>query len=202
MLAVFLDYSVLDHLQRIDAGTYAGKSESELRRLRTSAENRHLEIWISEITPVEMLHGLEKVSNDAAQRQRAADKDARKKAIAAQMFARLLGYPCSKSDDTFSRADISLRTMGPDWHAANSLQEKLLRVRGVSAGDVRQLVSCAFPFDGEHHATHPRLNWFVSEDRKLVTAVSTEIWAGTFPELAHLRFGIARDLIAAFPTLF
>jgi hypothetical protein len=201
-LAIVLDYSVLDHLQRIDAGTYRGGNEAALRRLRDGAVNRRVEVWISEITPVEMLHGLEKLAGDAPKRRTAGEKDAAKLAIAASMFARTLGYPCSKLDDTYSRIGMSFRCAGPDAGRANALEARLLQVPGVSPGDARQLVSCAFPFDGVAVEFHPRLDWFVAEDGPLIKALHAAMAAGSLPELAHLRCGSARDIVAAHPAGF
>ncbi len=201
-LGVFLDLSVLDHLQRIEAGAYVGGNEDALRRLRVCAENRRVDTWISEITFVEMLHGLENLAGREQQRQAAAGKDAAKQAILASMSVRTLAYPCSRFDDTYSRWDLSFRFAGPDTERATQLETRLLQLHGVSAGDARQLVSCAFPTDGDQGALHPDLDWFVAEDRRLIVAVNAAMSSGQFSELAHLRCGSTNDLVAAHPTLF
>jgi len=105
-IALVLDTSVVDHLHRVDVGTYRGANEPALRRLRASAEQRKIDIWISEITGVEMLHGLENLSSREAARRSAAARDAAKEALMSAMGARRLGYPCSRFDDTYSRLDM------------------------------------------------------------------------------------------------
>jgi hypothetical protein len=196
-LNVALDYSVLDHLQRIETGTYRGLHRSALERLRDAASAGRIVVWISEICYVEMLHGIEHLPHDAAKRRDAEQKDAKKRAIAERMGARILGYPCSKFDDTYSRWDLSFRFAGPDSESASALEERLEALRGISRGDARHLVSCAYPFDGDAAEYHPRLDWFVSEDHDLLEAVTSEIHQGRLPELADIRFGTSEDFAAS-----
>lgn len=144
-LSVTLDYSVLDHLHRIQAGTYTGAHREPLRRIRTAAESRRIVVWMSEITPVEMLHGIEKIKSNDLKRSNASARDQEKSAIAAAMGARTLGYPCSKLDDTYSRLDMSFRLAGPDSHLADVLERKLLSILGVSPGDARSLCLALSP---------------------------------------------------------
>ena len=99
-LNVALDYCVLDDLQRIEAGTYRGFHRSALERLRDAASAGRIVVWISEICYVEMLHGIEHLSDDPAKASDAGQRDAQKRAIAERMAARVLAYPCSKFDDT------------------------------------------------------------------------------------------------------
>ncbi|MBI3779832.1 MAG: hypothetical protein HY278_02045 [candidate division NC10 bacterium] len=201
-LAVALDYSVLDHLQRVQDGTYNGTRAEALRRIRAAGEGQRIDVWIAEITPVEMLHGIEKVATDDAKRARAAARDTEKEAIAAAMYARILGYPCSKLDDTYSRLGMSFRLAGPDTHLAEALERRLLSIKGVSAGDARQLVSCAFPFDGVQIDFHPRLDCFVAEDVDLIRALIAEVAAENLPELRHLTFGTSEEIVAKYPWTF
>ena len=65
-VSIAVDYSVLDHLYRIEAGTYKGPNEMPLTRFRRAAELGVVDVLISEITPVEMLQGLENVATDSA----------------------------------------------------------------------------------------------------------------------------------------
>ena len=103
-LAIYLDYSVLDALQRIQANKTCNSSKHRaLQRLRASAERQYVEIWISEIAFVEMVHGIEKVFGNDAKRNNASSKDSKKREIASAMFAKVLGYPCAKTDDTYSQ---------------------------------------------------------------------------------------------------
>ena len=202
LLAVALDYSVLDHLQRIQAGTYTGVRAASLSRIRAAGESRRVEVWIAEITPVEMLHGIEKIAADDAKRTQAVARDKTKEAIAMAMGAKTLAYPCSKLDDTYSRLGMSFRLGGPDSHLADALERRLLSIKGVSAGDARQLVSCAFPTDGTKVDFHPRLDCFVAEDIELVRALRNEVAAGNLPELGHLSIGTADEIVAAHASHF
>lgn len=199
-MAIALDYSVLDHLQRIHAGNYNGRSREPLERIRAAATGRLVEIWITEITLVEMVHGIE--TADARTRIRALASDAEKQTIAEAMFARKLGYPCSRTDDTYSRLDISFRPDCPDWARAYSLERRLLAISGVSPGDARQLVSCAFPLDSVRPGFSPQLDWLVAEDNRLIKAVIREVNAGNLPELADLKFGTSEDVVVANPGCF
>lgn len=104
-LSVAIDYSVLDHLQRSQSGSYAGSNKEFLARLHSAASKRKIQIWMSEICFVEALHGLENIVGDEDKRAHAKAKDAQKWAIAKEMGTRKLGYPCSKCDDTYSRVD-------------------------------------------------------------------------------------------------
>lgn len=201
-LSVALDNSVLDHLHRVQAGTYAGAHAEPLRRIRAAAESRRILVWISEVTSVEMLHGIEKIASNDLKRSNAAARDQEKSAIAAAMGARTLGYPCSKLGDTYSRLGMSFRLAGPDSHLADTLERTLLSIPGVSPGDARQLVSCAFPFDGAQVEHHPQLHWFVAEDTALIRALTQEIVAGHLPELRQLAVGSAADLVAAHTEVF
>jgi hypothetical protein len=201
-LAVTLDYSVLDHLQRIEDGTYSGAHADALLRIRTAAERRRIDVWISEITPVEMLHGLEKLATDDARRARAVARDQTKEAIATAMGARTLAYPCSKFGDTYSRLGMSFRFAGPGSGLADAFERKLLSIEGVSAGDARHLVSCAFPTDGTNVDFHPRLDCFVTEDFDLIRGLRAEVAAGNLPELWHLSIGTSEEIVRKHPSDF
>src|SRR5690242_12351496 len=80
-VSVFIDYSVLDSLLRLDEGRYVGEHEAGLALLRLTAENHHVQVWISEITLVEMLHGRERAAVLGHGELRAASNDAAKMAI-------------------------------------------------------------------------------------------------------------------------
>ena len=197
LLAVALDYSVLDHLQRIRDGSCGGLQADALRTIQAAGESRRIDVWIAEITPVEMLHGIEKVAADDAKRARATARDNNKEAIAAAMGAWTLAYPCSKLGDTYSRLGMSFRPGGPDCHLADALERRLLSIDGVSAGDARQLVSFAFPTDGTQVDFHPGLDCFVTEDVGLVRALRVEVAAGKLAEISHLSIGTSKEIVAA-----
>ena len=118
------------------------------------------------------------------------------------MGARTLGYPCSKLGDTYSRLGMSFGLAGPDCHLPDALERKLLAIPGVSPGDARQLVSCAFPFDGAQVDHHPQLHWFIAEDSALIRALKQEIVAGHLPELRQLAVGSTADLVAVHTEVF
>lgn len=201
--SVAIDYSVLDHLRRLQYGTYAGSNEEFLARLYEAASKGRVQIWMSEICFVEALHGLENLVGDEAKRAAAEVKDTQKWAIAKEMGTRKLGYPCSKLDDTYSRLGLSFRCAGPKSKEANLLEARLLRVDGVSPGDARQLVSCAYPFDGEATEWYePAIDWFLAEDKRLVAALDDAAREGDFPELRKLCFGSARTIVDALPQHF
>jgi len=78
-----------------------------------------------------------------------------------------------------------------------SAYKRLAAVKDVSAGDARQLVCCAFAFDGTDISFHPRLDWFVTEDEKLARALRAEQFAGRLSELSQLRIGSASEFVSA-----
>lgn len=82
------------------------------------------------------------------------------------------------------------------------LEKRLRAVRGISEGDARQVVSCAYPFDGVDTQVQPILDWFVAEDRALIGALNGAQATGAFPELGHLQFGTVRDLVSTDPFQF
>lgn len=200
-LMIALDYNVLDHLERIKRGVDVGSEKDALLRLRASAEGHRIIVWLSEITRVEMLHGQENVQDDEEKLVTVVGKDAAKEAMAERMFARWLMYPCGRCDDTYSRVGLSLRCAGPEFAAARDLEQRLEDIDGVSPGDARQLVSCAFPSDTDEAAFCPTLDWFVSQDRRLIKALRAAVAAGRLAELEHIRFGSARELVETLPAL-
>jgi len=183
-LSIYLDLSVIDHLQRIQQSMmeYIGPRRIALQRIRASAERHCVETWISEITHVEMLHGIENVSDDEVKRQEANSKDQEKLIIAKSMFAQILGYPCSKTDDPYSRLDLSFRPDGEEY--ADLLEKRLRNIPGISLGDACHLVCCAFPFNSVSPSILPKIDWFIAEDERLIKAVNAQIDARVLPELA------------------
>lgn len=201
-LSIALDYSVIDHLHRVATGSYKGADAIPLLRLRAAAETGMVETWGAEITFVEMLLGVRKVAEREEALRTATAKDVAKRAIMQEMRVRRLGYPASRCDDGYSLLGYSMRCAGPHATEAIVLEERLRRIPGVSEGDARQLVSCAYPFDGDTLTFSCHLDWFVSEDGRLVRAINSALATGEFSELAHLRFGTVRDLVAANPESF
>lgn len=190
---VVLDYSILDHLYRIRVDNYKGGNARQLKKLYATAIARKVSIWLTEITRIEMIHGIENLEDDenksAAQR-----RDNGKLAIADEMHSRTLGYPCSRFDDTYSRWDVSFRFAGPNWENADALLRTLESIEGVSTGDAHQLVCCAYPFDGDQIDSIPDLSWFISEDRKLVRAIHQQIGLGKLPELKGIQFVTSAEI--------
>ena len=201
-LALALDYSVVDHLHRISMGAYPGADAAPLLRLRIAAETGVVETWGAEITFVEMFLGIQKVSEREEALRTARAKDEAKQGIMREMRVRRLGYPGSRCGDKYSLLGYSMRCAGPDTGAAILLEERLRRTPGVSEGDARQLVSCAYPFDGDSLTFGCHLDWFVTEDARLVRAIKAASPAGAFPELERLRIGTAADVVAEHPDVF
>jgi hypothetical protein len=196
---VALDYVVLDHIVRVAEGRYEGCGRQGLERLESLAADREIVAWVSEISWVEMLQGQEKAARhpglDAFRR-----RDDAKRRVAEKMRARVLGYPCSRCDDDFSRLELSVRCAGSDWEWAFDLEKRLLATNGVSRGDARHLVCCAFPFDADSPNIRPKLDWFVSEDHALVRGLGGAVARGELPELAHMQFGLVAELVATLPA--
>lgn len=200
MLSIALDTTVLDHLYRIEAGTYKGSSASSLGRLFSAATEGRILVWVSEIADVEMLHGIEPIT-DLSKAEVIAAKDVAKRCIGRKMKASVLGYPCARLGDTYSRLGVSFHLACADSKMAGAFEQRVLDLAGVSPGDARQLVSCAFPFDGEKPEQKPRIDWFVAEDRRLIAAMNDELNRQLLPELASVRFGTADDLMRFHPTI-
>lgn len=201
-LSIVVDYSVIDHLHRIEAGLYQGAHAAPLLQLRAAAETGAIEAWGAEITFVEMFLGIQNVSDQDEAARFAMAKDLAKRAIMRQMLVRRLGYPCSRCDDEYSLIGLTMRCAGTNTDAAIRLEDRLRKIAGVSEGDARQLASCAYPFDGDSLSFDCALHWFVTEDRRLVRAIAAAVSAGTLPELAHLRFGSSADVVAAHQAEF
>jgi hypothetical protein len=198
--AVFIDYQVIDHLHRLDTGRYSGRSADSLRRFRSAAELRTYDLWMAEITQVEMIIGRENPNLHAARLPEILSKDANKLQIASAMGVRWLAYQCSKFNGDYSRLDISFRFAGPNWEIADALERRLELVSGVSRGDARQIVSLLYGFDVNDATFHPDISWFVTEDEDLRGALPREVAAGRLHDLAGVRIGSVADLLAAQPA--
>jgi hypothetical protein len=183
---LFLDYEVLDHMHRIDTCRYTGKSAAELTALRQAAVAGNIQVWMSRVTSVEMAIGLENPKLSPAQLSMASQNDEAKRIIANSMCVRWLTHPASKFNDTYSRANLTLRAAGPEWLKANALENQLLKLPGVSKGDARQVVSCVYG-QAEDDGQQPPIWWFVSEDRELRTALTDAQAANVVSELVGLQ---------------
>lgn len=198
-MSIAVDYSVIDHLHRIQTGSGGVSHREALTRLYDAAVGGQVQLWGAEITFVEMIQGVNKLDDSDVRRAAVEAKDAAKRALMTAMGIRILAYPCGKYDDEYSLCDLSLRCAGDCWDEANALEERLRCIRGIDQGDARQLVSCAYPSeaDVDRPEVHPKLDWFVAVDRKMIAAVHREIAAQRLPELAHIRFGFVTDFAAA-----
>ncbi len=184
---LFLDYQVLDHMCRIETDRYAGTSAAELTILRQATVSGNVEVWMSKVTRAEMAIGLENPKLTPAKSETAKRNDMKKFAIAKSMRVRWLTFPACKSDDTYSRSDLTLRSGGlPDWLKANALEGQLLKLSGVSAGDARQVVSCLYG-QAEDDGSLPVIRYFVSEDGPLRMTLANAQAANTVSELAGLQ---------------
>lgn len=171
ILNIFLDYQILDHLFLIENNSYKGNHELALTELRKKAENQIVNMWMSEITEVEMIHGKNNPKINEEKRCLVTTYDQRKIAIARTMNIKWLTYPCSKYDDKYSLFDVSLRFSGPEWSEANTFEKWLLNFEGVSAGDARQVASCIYGSDTKTLAKKPVIEWFLTEDSDLRSAL-------------------------------
>jgi len=170
-LNIFLDYQILDHLFRIENNTYQGNYKLALTELRKKAENQVVNMWMSEITEVEMIHGKNNPQINEDKRCLVKIYDQRKIAIAKTMNIKWLTYPCSKFDDNYSLLDVSLRFSGPEWSEANEFEKWLLNIEGVSVGDARQFVSCICGSDVDALDKKPVIEWFLTEDSNFRSAL-------------------------------
>jgi hypothetical protein len=191
----FLDYSVIDHLHRLAVGNYAGAHAAALHLLEAGAATGKYELWMAEITEVEMIIGRE---NPRIGPDRVAEfirKDNEKLDIAEKLGVRWLAYPCSKTDDQYSRLDVSFR---PDGSTVAALLEARLEVIvGVSVGDARQVVSLVHGFDNARVSFRPLIQWFVTEDTPLRNALLREVATGQLSELAHFRICTVTEFVDA-----
>ncbi|MBA7573587.1 hypothetical protein ES708_15385 [subsurface metagenome] len=188
-LSIFLDYQILDHLFRIGNKTYEGKRKHELAltELRKKAEKQMVNIWMSEITKVEMIHGKNNPRINEAKRCLARTNDQKKTAIAKTMNIKWLTYPCSKFDDNYSLFDVSARFSGPEWNEANTFEKWLLNIKGVSPGDARQVVSCIYGSDVNALDKKPVIKWFLTEDSALRSALINVKSKSKISELSQMK---------------
>lgn len=195
---IFLDYQVIDHLYRLDTGTYQGTNTVALHRLHAEANSGKYQVWMAKITQVEMIIGRENTRLDPARIPHINRKDSEKLAIAARMGVRWLEYPCSGFDDQYSRWDVSFGFRDePGWSVAKALEQRLEQMPGISVGDARQVVSLVYGFDSEAPSTRPIIQWLVSEDRNLRQALIREVEIGRLHELTDVRIASVLELVAA-----
>ena len=196
-MILFLDYQVIDHLHRLATGSYQGPHAAALRLFESLATDGRYELWMSEISHVEMLHGRENLKLDPAKKKQMIAKDQAKVEIAKRLGVQWLGYPASKLPDPYSRLGVSFRLSGPSTAAANDLESRLEQISGVSPGDVRQVATAIHGFDSNNVEARPSIEWFITEDAPLRTALSTAVSSGKLPELANLRVCSVAELVAA-----
>ncbi|APG23976.1 hypothetical protein [Syntrophotalea acetylenica] len=193
----FLDYQVIDHLHRMANGIYKGQHVDALRLFEFEALMGHYELWMAEITQVEMIIGRENPRIDPDRIPEFAQRDQAKLAIAERLGVRWLGYPCSKTDDQYSRLDVSFRIAGPDWAIAEAFEQRIEQMPGVSVGDARQVASLIYGFDDADVSFRPEIQWLVTEDEPLRAALRREINAGQLTELSQIQVVSVAELVAA-----
>ena len=193
---IFLDNMVIDYLFRITVQQYNSPHKLSLEEIRSLAEKGRVRCFMALITRVEMLHGLEKAGLPAPKVLECARNDSSKLRIAEQMNIVWVSYPASRGDDTYSRSDLTLRSWGPQWNIAHALEEKLLRIQGISNGDARQIVSMLYGVD--QFGAKCDFNAFVTEDGPLLTAIKREVVRGSLSELDGVHFCNAREFIDTF----
>lgn len=193
---VFLDYQVIDHLYRVENGNYNGKNKSALQCFKVKALAGHYELWMAEITRVEMIIGQENPSVNPSRIPEFDQKDKEKLAIAKRLDVRWLGYPCSKIDDQYSRIDVSLRIEGPEWSMAENFERRIKQISGVSTGDACQIVSLVHGFDDENLSLRPAIQWLVTEDEPLRKALGRLKDLGQLTELSQINIISVEELVA------
>lgn len=193
----FLDYQVIDHLQRIGTGMYKGKFAEALAHFESEAVRGSYQLWMSEISSVEMLLGRENPELDRLKLPSVEAKDKEKIAIANKLGVRWLGYPASKLSDSYSRLGMSFHLGGPTSGQANALESVLSPIKGVSPGDVRQIAAAVYGFDAANTNHRPPIEYFVTEDAPLVVTIRSEVAAGRLPELRDLRICSVAEFVTA-----
>lgn len=194
-LNIFLDCQILDHLFRIENKTYKGKHELALTKLRKKAEKQVVNIWMSEITEVEMIHGKNNPRINEAKRCLARTNDQKKLAITKTMNIEWLTYPCSKLDDNYSLLDVSMRFSGPKWNEANRFEKWLLTIEGVSLGDARQVVSCIYGSDVNALDKKPIIEWFLTEDSALRSALINVKSKSKISDFSQMKIGSVSEFV-------
>lgn len=151
------------------------------------AEKKYFNIWMSEISKVEMIQGKEKQALTAEKKKDIRLKDESKLSIAQQIGVIWLDYPCSVFDDDYSRFDLTFKLDGnPN---IKILENSLERVDGVSIGDARQIVSCLYGnCDNRLAQDGISIKWFISEDKRLIKSINKVLSEGKFKELDNLHF--------------
>jgi len=201
---IFLDYTVIDQLHRIDdISEYReiNKQKEGLKKLRSLAEKRKISCYMSDITKIEMLHGREKPDFSAPQVAWYKEKDESKLKIAEKMGVIWLSYPASRLNEHletkkypfgYSRLDLTMSFMDTNWEKAYDLERKLLHIKGVSQGDARQIVSMIYGtprFPGKV---------FLAEDKPLIDGIKEEIWQGSLNQLTEYFWGSVKEFLSTF----
>ncbi len=194
-LNIFLDYQILVYLFQIENRTYKGKHKLALIELRKKAEKQVVNVWMSEITEVEMIHGTNNPKIDDAKRCLVRTYDQKKLAIAKTMNIKWLTHPCSKLNDNYSLLDVSLRFSGPEWNKANTFEKWLLTIEGVSPGDARQVVSCIYGSDVNALGEKPVIEWFLTEDEDLLSALINVKNKSKISELSQIKIDFVSDFV-------
>lgn len=192
---LFLDYSVLDHIHRVDAERYSGQSATALMALRQAAAVGGIEIWMSRVTSVEMVIGLETPNLSQAKLATASQNDKDKYIIASSMHIRWLTYPANRSDDNYSRVSLTLGSDGLlDWEKAKALENKLALLGVSKKGDAQQVVACVYG-RSEDDGRQPVVRWLLSEDGKLRKALNRALAANALGELARIKVLSVKEFV-------
>lgn len=174
---------------------YKGAHTEALATFKAKALGGEYEVWMSEITEVEMIIGRENPKVDAEKAAKLLRKDKEKLSIAKRLGARWLSYPCGKFDDNYSRLNVSLRFAGPESAAAEAFERRIGHIPNVSAGDAPQVVSLVFGAE-DPLAFRPTIGWLVTEDQPLHAALRREVQLGKLPELVGIHIASVAEFIA------
>ena len=138
---VFLDYSVIGRLYRIDISEHKESivKKDPFKKFRSLVEERKIYWYMSNISKVEMLHGREKPGSSAEQIASYKEKDESKLKITEKMGVVWLSYPASRLNEHletgeypfgYSRLDLTLTALDRKWEKAYELEKKLLLIKG------------------------------------------------------------------------
>ena len=149
---------------------------------------------MADISHVEMLHGLEKGGLPKSQVEKYRKRDHAKIEIAENMHVIWLSYPASKTNDTYSRLDLTLRTADSNWARAYELESELESIDGISTGDARQIVAMKYGVDSKQNGF--KITYYLSEDNDLIKAVNLEFSNDRLKALNTIQFERVCDFIS------
>lgn len=190
---VFVDYSILDHLLRVQDGRYTGQYAKILSKIKEHAKKANVQYYVAENSRVEGVIGIQRSLASKEQKQKYKTRDKEKVHIANEMNAIRVPYPCSKTNDEYSLLDLSFRCAGQFWKDANDFENVLLKVEGMSTGDARQIVSMVYGI--KEAESIARIDYFLAKDDDLIKGINSEKACGKLRELENIEFVSPEDFV-------